>query len=290
MDETRRTIAELVARYQLEPSLRDVYVEGPFDASLLTWFLNAGGANNAAVYTISTVEISSLVLAKHSLTSGEKQRVVAFAREIMTALGDCPEVTCVIDADLDRVFKTIPTEAIVLVTDYPSLETYLFQQALLEQLLAVGARLPRVNVANTMNALAAALRELFLARCASFSLGWGLTWISLDAGLKKGTGEFAFHASLFLDRLLERNGRRKEKSTFMAEIEGLRSRLGADPRHAIQGHDFIELLGILIRRSSRQRWLHRPDAIRGSLAASVRRETLESEELLKGVWARIRNG
>lgn len=35
----RRTIPELVARYILEPSLRDVYVEGSDDRALIKWFL-----------------------------------------------------------------------------------------------------------------------------------------------------------------------------------------------------------------------------------------------------------
>lgn len=169
MDEIKRTVAELVTRYMLEPTLRDVYVEGPFDASFLAWLLGELGAPRAAVYTISTVEIPASILAKYGLTSGQKQRILGLARELVYALGDFSAVSCVVDADLDRVFGTLPTEPIVLVTDYTSLEVYLFQRPLLEQWSAVSARLPCGIFAALTEKLVALLRELFLIRCASRS-------------------------------------------------------------------------------------------------------------------------
>ena len=36
-----RTIAELIARYEVEPTLRDVCLKGDFDATLVSWFLPA---------------------------------------------------------------------------------------------------------------------------------------------------------------------------------------------------------------------------------------------------------
>ena len=38
-NEIRRTLDELVARYVLEPDLRDIYVEGKTDKLFLEWFL-----------------------------------------------------------------------------------------------------------------------------------------------------------------------------------------------------------------------------------------------------------
>ena len=292
MDETRRTLAELIARYQLEPLLRDVYVEGPFDASFLTWLLTTLGATNAVVYSISTVEVLSSVLAKHSLTSGEKQRVIAFAREIIEGLEDCSSVTCVVDADLDRVFGTLPTEPIILITDYTSLEAYLFQQQLLEQWLSVTARLGRVNTAEVMGILSRSLRELFFARCANLYLGWRLTWISIDAGLRqagKTKDRYVFDGAQFIDRLLQRNNRSKEKRVFLSAIDAFRSKVPADPRHVMHGHDFIDLLSLLVRRKSGQRWLHTPEAVLGSLAGAVKRESIEQEETFKALFARVSN-
>ena len=102
MEELRREIGELVQRYTLEPTLKDVFVEGVLDASVLHWYLRESGKSEVIVYEISTVNVPSAILAKHGLTSGEKQRVLALAKELLIYLVNCP-VLCVVDADLDRV-------------------------------------------------------------------------------------------------------------------------------------------------------------------------------------------
>lgn len=288
MDETRRTIAELVTRYQLEPSLRDVYVEGPFDASFIAWFLESGGISDVAVYAITTVDVPAGVLDKHGLTLGEKQRLIAFAREIVAVLDDSGQVTCIVDADLDYVFERVLAEHIVLLTDYPSIEAYLFQRELLAQWLSVTARLNRSKVSEVIDSLPTLLSRLFLARCASLSLGWRMTWISVDAGVNKTKHGYVFDSQQFIDRLLQRNGRTTQRADFLTEVEALRGRLRRDPRHAMHGHDFVDLLTIAVRRASRQRWLHSADAVLGSLAGAVRRESLENEPLFRALSARVR--
>ena len=35
----RRSIEELITRYELEPSLKDIYVEGHSDKVIIEWFL-----------------------------------------------------------------------------------------------------------------------------------------------------------------------------------------------------------------------------------------------------------
>lgn len=59
-DEKRRRLEELIARYELEPSLCDIYVEGLTDKFLIQWFLDKLGIDNYAIYEIDTVEIPAL--------------------------------------------------------------------------------------------------------------------------------------------------------------------------------------------------------------------------------------
>ena len=54
MTTLRRTISELLARYELEPSLRDVYVEGVFDREVITRCCDSGSDGVIAVYEIDT--------------------------------------------------------------------------------------------------------------------------------------------------------------------------------------------------------------------------------------------
>jgi hypothetical protein len=49
-DPYRRTLAELTTRYEFEPDLRDLYVEGATDRHFLVWFFLTSGASRVAVY------------------------------------------------------------------------------------------------------------------------------------------------------------------------------------------------------------------------------------------------
>ena len=74
--DVRRTIEELAARYELEPTLRDVYVEGAFDATVIGWVLREARCHNAAVYGIDTVNIPVAISSRYGLAEGSKGRIV----------------------------------------------------------------------------------------------------------------------------------------------------------------------------------------------------------------------
>ena len=64
----RRTIAELVARYDLEPSLRDVFVEGPSDRTLVELALTfLGESNRIRAYEVDTVDLPAALVETRSL-------------------------------------------------------------------------------------------------------------------------------------------------------------------------------------------------------------------------------
>ena len=63
MDEQeRRNIDELITRYEYEPEIRDIYVEGPSDKAFITWFLSESGAVKVDVYEIEVVDIPPEIL------------------------------------------------------------------------------------------------------------------------------------------------------------------------------------------------------------------------------------
>lgn len=63
----RRTIPELVAKYKLNSSVRDVFVEGQSDRKLLRWFMAAKGYDAAAVLEIDLIDVPPDMLAKYGL-------------------------------------------------------------------------------------------------------------------------------------------------------------------------------------------------------------------------------
>lgn len=58
----RWTIDDLIARYELEPQLHDVFVEGEFDKDVLTECFRNVGTTHAVAYAVDTVEISDELL------------------------------------------------------------------------------------------------------------------------------------------------------------------------------------------------------------------------------------
>jgi hypothetical protein len=120
-NERRRTLEELVTRYQLEPELRDVYVEGKTDKILLEWFLEQRGVKNFAVYEIDTVEIPAQKLFEYGLNDNNRSRAIALALEIQNQLPELPHFTCIADKDFDWLFgKNYPCNSL-LFSDYTSL-------------------------------------------------------------------------------------------------------------------------------------------------------------------------
>lgn len=101
MDNPRRTLEELVTRYQLEPELRDIYVEGKTDKIFFEWFLKHKGIENFAVYEIDTVEIPTQKLLEFGLNDSNRSRAIALALEIQNQFVELPHFTCIADKDFD---------------------------------------------------------------------------------------------------------------------------------------------------------------------------------------------
>src|SRR4029078_13326996 len=99
----RRTVNDLITRYELEPGLRDIYVEGDFDRDLISECLRKKGADGVAVYAIDTVEILDSTLLSFGLTRGNKPETIALAK-ILSRLSDRVRYYCIVDRDLDHWF------------------------------------------------------------------------------------------------------------------------------------------------------------------------------------------
>mgnify|MGYP001373265796 CR=1 FL=1 len=91
----RRTINELLTRYDLEPELFDIYVEGYFDRDIIDACLYGKTDINIAIYVIDSIDVGIDVLDKYGLTSGNKQRLIALSKEL----------TCSKNAGSRRIFS-----------------------------------------------------------------------------------------------------------------------------------------------------------------------------------------
>ncbi|HEY6331243.1 MAG TPA: hypothetical protein VI756_18090, partial [Blastocatellia bacterium] len=120
-----RRVEELIVRYKLEPTLNDVYVEGPADARLIDWFLSENDLEDVAVYDISTVHLPAETLLERGLPDNNKGRVIALAEMLEPHISQrTGQTTCVVDQDLDIVLEKTREHELLVLTDYTCLEMY----------------------------------------------------------------------------------------------------------------------------------------------------------------------
>ncbi|MFP5275604.1 MAG: hypothetical protein ACLGPM_00695 [Acidobacteriota bacterium] len=242
----RRTLDELVARYDLEPELGDVYVEGMFDKDVLTRCFHDFGQMDRIVYEIDTVEIPMATLVREGLDEGNKQRVIALAR-ILQRIEREIACRCLVDRDLDHWFGPLETTRTLVWTEHCSIELYFFTDAVLQELLIVAARAQIQDWRKFICSMTNALLDLYAMRLADRELGWSMQWLSTHKQLKAGPDQIEFNKEEYVRRLLLKNGRSKRAADFSATLAKRRSSLICDPRRAIRGHDLTDVLSWTIR-------------------------------------------
>ncbi len=258
----RRSIADLRARYTLEPSLRDVFVEGAFDRDALTQAVKSNGQSNRVVYEIATVDVPDSDLARHGLSCGNKQRVVVLARELSGLDASCP-LRCIVDRDLDHWFGRIECTPRLIWTDYCSLELYFLSDETLRDIMLATAQCRISKWPEYIDSLTTALREAYIFRLADRELGWNMKWLPLERclSLSAASGRLIFDHGEYSRRLLMANSRAKDSSVFGSTVGRWRAAVSGDVRLAIHGHDFVEVVSWSIGKFKGHKEFASPNAV-----------------------------
>jgi len=124
----RRTIPELVTLYELEPSVRDIYVEGPTDRAFVMAVLRRVGRYDIQVKEVDVVDVPSTELTKLGLTIGSRQRVIAVALllERASTTDLITQVACIADADAEAGSPPAINGRLLLYTDVACMTVYAF--------------------------------------------------------------------------------------------------------------------------------------------------------------------
>ena len=260
-NEIRHTLDELVARYELEPDLRDIYVEGKTDKLFLEWFLRNRGIEDIAVYEIETVDISADKLFEPQLKDNKwflinrsiediavyeietvdisaerlfelqlkdnnRSRVITLALYLQDKFSETtPHVICIADKDFDWLFDITYQCNLLFFTDYSCLEMYLFNETVLNKFLLLSLRISELRAIDILNQLSKVLEDLFLIRAAKESLNINITMLDhfgKCCNWNKAKTEFQFDIETYIEKYLNKCSMRLEKSIFVAKIEELR--------------------------------------------------------------------
>jgi hypothetical protein len=157
----RYRLIAAVALYEVEPTLRDIYVEGRTDASFYSWFLAESGAE-AKVYPIDD---RICILADEVKAVDQKisarGRVIAFSIYCDRRLGAHQNsVTAIVDSDSARAVGPMPIRAdCLLTTDGSSLESYVLAPRPMTKLLKVGLGI-EIDSSAVIDAIVPALQKI----------------------------------------------------------------------------------------------------------------------------------
>jgi len=242
----RRSIDDLLFMYELEPSLEDVYVEGAFDKDILTACFEHAGETKRIVYAVDSVEVPFAVLNKYGLTEGNKQRVIALAREFEVL--DDNGCKFLVDRDLDHWFEALYSSRGLVWTRHCALELYFFTEDFLKRLLISASRSKVAEWPSFIYSFCQALMHLYAFRLADRELELKLDWVELDKDMKLVNGLLVFNRDSFMTRVLNKNNMMRRKQDFdSAALLWFRKCAEDDERLAMRGHDFVNLLAFVVK-------------------------------------------
>ena len=247
----RRTIAELAARYELEPSLRDVYVEGPSDRTLLELAFNVlGEANRIRAYEIDTVHVPAELVEARFLPKGNKGRVLALADELaITGTRDLrTSAVCLVDLDFDGILGTRRSYPLVVYTTGLSLDVVLSGPAVVQKLLSVVLLGFPQQAESLLDQMLPVLNQRVLQRIAAEQLGINVPAPALDKSCTFDGRTLLFNADNFLKRYLAKASAVPLEREFQKRVDRHRAEACREPRQFVHMDDFFELLHFCVRR------------------------------------------
>jgi Protein of unknown function (DUF4435) len=259
MQDNKWTINELLARYDLEPELRDVFVEGSYDREILSQQLQAS-ASGCTFYEIDSVDVPATVLAAHGFTSGNKQRVIALSREL-ASLPASTRVLCLVDRDLDHWFNNVENSARLRWSSFCSIECHFLSPETIHDVLITTSRARIVNFESFVSSFLSILRQLYALRLADRELGLNLKWVALRKYLASNSNTITLDLSKYTQAVLNASSATKSKTQFIAATVAWQQKLDCDIRLASRGHDYTELLAWAVIEFDGHREFATPGAI-----------------------------
>lgn len=234
------TVDELLARYELEPELLDVFVEGSFDREVLSLRMPAA-CSGRTFYEIDVVEVPSGLLAAHGLTSGNKQRVIALSKELERAPAEA-QVVCLVDRDLDHWFVSTESTGRLRWSVFCSIESHFLTKDTIRDIAITTGRSKIGNFDVFVDSLLNVLRQLYALRLADRELSTNLKWVAIRKYLSRTSDTIVFDSPKYAIALLNSSSMLKRKGDFSASANKWLLQLSCDIRLACRGHDYTELL------------------------------------------------
>ena len=283
----RRSIRELVTRYEFEPELRDLYVEGARDWFVLDWFFRSTQCANAVVYSIETVDVPPDLLAQLGVF-GNRGRVIELCGQLAVSLPpEARNVLGLIDRDDGDLLQVASPSRYLLATDFSCLECY----ALSERTLSKFCRLylGKVVEADRISEILDILVEQFLLRVAKNAVAKSAPWIDeFTRFCALDDGKVTFDHATFVERLSHRSAGLLNRDALETKFLELRQKRPEDVRQVINGHHLVQMLSWFGHQIGVPAAAYNQIPLQRALLASVELEEWKSMPLFQNLerWAK----
>lgn len=243
----KRTVEEIISICKLEPSTKNIYVEGISDKLVIDNFLKKQKINDISVFDIDCIDFRE-VFAKMSpsdlniLKDSNKEKVAFLALKVEKEAGNC-HFLGIIDRDLDFVNNHIKSGKYLSYTDYNSMEMYLFSYDNIDALLRNSFRITsNVNVDNFMKSIGHVCRILFYIRAYLESSNGSVVDFKRNLLYDRKDNTCSLDIKNYISKIAQANKMVCGLDGLHKEIEEKLAKSVGDIRLEIKGHDFIKVL------------------------------------------------
>jgi len=276
----KRLKEELLAQYELEPTIRDIFVEGITDKFALDSFFKEHNLKNVQVYNIDTVDIPNPIQLGNK--QGNKDRVITLARffdaEVAPQSSTC---TCVIDKDCDNFLNINWSNKFLLTTDFTSIDVYPFEKNSLEEFFRIFIRTSPEIVDHLLEQFEPVLKELFMMRVARESLGINKAFCDFTKYCKLENNKINFNRDRFINTLLTSKAWAVTKPNFEKEIEKHRKKITNEIRNQTHNADIFLLLSWWLHKKYGVKHKYNPETLKKVLFLCLKLQDLTNYNLFK---------
>lgn len=285
----RRTIGAYLSRFNLEPSSKDIIVEGVFDQAVIKRLLRKLGITSVAVHRVQSIVVPSELL-HYNERGSDRGRILALGREFERKAGTHAPVRCVRDRDLDDVLEVDVQESagLALVTDVSSMEMYFYGKPILEEFFSDFLMVDGLDVEMLFASLDQVLCDLAFARAANESLELGCENLDFTSCcVYSSQSGVSFDQEEYITRYLNASDAMPHRDRFFAEVARLKDEISIDTSRWVSGRFYVALLEFVLKKLGFPRYETSQRAVQHGLMVTVTHHQLLEHPLFRTLseWA-----
>ena len=242
----KRKIEEIRVRYELEPDLDDLYLEGTIDKEIMDSALRAAPDLFRPCYTIDDIDVGAELLAQYGLTSGNRQRVIVLAGEL--TLAEHTKVRLLVDRDFEDWLPTLPKLNGLITTKFCDVETVFFKEEFTKKILLDASRCKIKDWNNFFDSIKTCLSEIFALRLEIVASGLNTGLIDFTRCLKIVDELPQLDLHSLSERSLSSSSTKEDRNALLQRTIERLPLLRQQPHQFIsRGHDFTKMLSWCVR-------------------------------------------